>query len=301
MTRYRADPDTRVEPVAAPNDPGASVDAGRAMVLLNRYSIDLTRIATQSLGRDQAANREVQVLLVIARSPASTPSSIASDLGVSRSMVSRILRRYVEEGLVELRPDPADGRSSRARLTAKARRRVRAFESAVADYFSSVQEQSREVIALAGGNVTADAGPTDDPLDMLDRLSRAGSAYVADIAPIVKRFGLTQSVDRFALCEVVLAGQDRPRALADAVHLSSGGTTDLLDRLEVLRLVTRRRPEAGDDGRAVVIVPTARGVQAVAEIVEAFTRHATPIARILAETLPTDASRVRGSRLVTAG
>lgn len=56
--------------------------------------------------------------------PDSTVGEVAARAGLAQSLVSRILARLREEGIVDAEPDPADRRRTRLRIDPKVRRRV---------------------------------------------------------------------------------------------------------------------------------------------------------------------------------
>src|ERR1700753_1053765 len=61
-------------------------------------------------------------MLGILRDREPAMAELATYLGLERSTVSGLVDRAVQRGLVQKRPDPADGRSVRVSLTAAARR-----------------------------------------------------------------------------------------------------------------------------------------------------------------------------------
>lgn len=63
------------------------------------------------------------VLRLVGRRPGLSPGDLAGVLHVDPSTLTGILKRLGSRGLIELSPDPADGRRSRIRLTAKGRER----------------------------------------------------------------------------------------------------------------------------------------------------------------------------------
>jgi DNA-binding MarR family transcriptional regulator len=60
---------------------------------------------------------EAAVMRVVAREESCRSSAVATQLGVGPSAVSRLLSGLCERGLVERRPDPADGRAELLTLT----------------------------------------------------------------------------------------------------------------------------------------------------------------------------------------
>ncbi|WP_283646519.1 MarR family winged helix-turn-helix transcriptional regulator [Marinovum algicola] len=63
----------------------------------------------------------------------STPSGIADNLGVTRPMLSRLIKAMSRDGLIEITLDPDDGRNRQLRLTAAGRSKLMACKPLVQD------------------------------------------------------------------------------------------------------------------------------------------------------------------------
>lgn len=95
----------------------------------------------------------------------------------------------------------------------------------------------------------------------LNDLGLALTAALVDVG-----FGsISSNADIVVLATIRLDGPQRPSRLADVTGLTSGGTTNLLDRLEGARLV-RRTTEGVDDGRGVLVEITPDGTTAIERI-----------------------------------
>ncbi|WP_282027036.1 MarR family winged helix-turn-helix transcriptional regulator [Limimaricola cinnabarinus] len=75
-----------------------------------------------------------------------TPSAIAENLGVTRPMLSRLIKAMSDDGLISVTIDPQDGRNRRLHLTEKGHETLRACQPMVRDnnqHFASklAQEQ----------------------------------------------------------------------------------------------------------------------------------------------------------------
>jgi DNA-binding MarR family transcriptional regulator len=98
---------------------------------------------------------------------------------------------------------------------------------------------------------------------------------------------LAANTDVLVLLRLAHGGPARPSELQHATGLSSGGTTKLLDRLEELGVVARRRDVAGDR-RGVSVALTASGRRRTARILAALgdaLDEARPLAKEVLELL----------------
>lgn len=265
--------------VPAPEQDPTTRALTRALVLLIRYSIAGTRIARETLGPDGVTNRDVRLLLALSRHSGLTPSVLAARLGVSRSVVSHSLRRFQGNGLVRRDVNPSDHRVFRLVLTAKGQRSVDTFQARLAEWFTQASTEARELLAILGP-----AGPGEPqipdhltPLDAIDRLGAAGSAYVAEVTPLLEPFGINLATDRFALTLIGHHQQMRPAQLAEALDLTPSGTSTMLDRLEHAALIERTHNSATGDRRAVQLSLTPTGHQAAALAIEVLHRHAASL------------------------
>ena len=84
----------------------------RALLLLQRYSNDITEIAEESLGGGRGiGNNEISIVLAVRRHHSGIPSgALADELGLDRSLMSRYLSRLEADGLVRRTGPPSDAR-----------------------------------------------------------------------------------------------------------------------------------------------------------------------------------------------
>ena len=259
----------------------------RALMLISLVSEDITRLASDALGRGSSGNREVQVLLLIHASPGVSPSAVAQRTGMTRSSLSRTLRHLSEDGLIDRRAHPRDRRSSRLHPTRRARARIQSFEAAASQYVVDHAQTWSEIATLlsppsVGGTKPRQAEPQatsvlSSPIGLLDDLAQAGAPYIDEVMTVAPAFGLGSGTDRAALLLIDRGDQIRPMTLSSALHLTSGGTTLLLRRLERAGLVRRHRPDDAADRRIVLVSCTSRGREAVDTILRVFGHHAAPI------------------------
>lgn len=269
-------------------------------MLLYLVSLDLSAIAAETLGRGSTGNRDIQAILALHERPGSSPSELADLTGVSRSSLSRSVRRLQSQGLVARRRDDRDGRAAHLWLTPTAQERVAAFEDAIGDYLYRRRSTFSEVIDLIRGEgaVSHDAGRITEPLPPLavvSRLAEAGAIAVDDIKAALSDYALENLNDRAALVLIHDRGPVRPSDLAASLYLTSGGSTLLVNRLVAHGLVHRQRPDDAPDRRVVLVACTPRGSEAASAICSVVQKHgsilvdALEAAAAVAWTDPTDA------------
>lgn len=254
----------------------------RAMVMVSRYSADITEIALQSLGRGDIENRDIQFLLAVHDTGPVTPTGLGASTGTAPSVVSRALRRLEDAGLVARTRDAGDRRSVLVTVTGKGRRRVTAFADRLGDYFASGEPLLKDMFH-ALGFPTPDGGgvPAVDPVVAAAEMGRAGAAFVEDVTHQLEPFGVREFADRFTLVLIFLSGHQRPSQIADELGFSLSGTSGLLTRLEEAGLITRRHDATAGDRRAVKLELTPHGEEAVLVQLNTFAQHAPQLAAAL--------------------
>jgi len=108
----------------------------------------------------------------------------------------------------------------------------------------------------------------------------SGSIGVTLSAALAARLGdvrLTASGTVLLLSALARRGPLRPRDLQQLTGLTSGGTTNQLDRLIARGLVTRSHDAVGNDRRAVVVALAPTGRRVVDQIAATFIEHADSV------------------------
>lgn len=255
----------------------------RALLLGERYSVGLTRVGVESLGRERANNRDAELLLAIHGHPDATPGWLAATTHRDPATISRSLNRFVEDGLVARRPSPLDGRSSLVRLTGKGHARIRLFHRSLTQYLTESAPVVKELLDLVHVSDQAATRPVD-VLATVSAMTRVGQAYAEDATAALRPFGATDQSERFTLTLLLDRGQVRPRDLVHELGLPGNQVTTLLDRMAELGLLTRGHDDPADR-RAVVVRLTPRGEEAAHLQLDIFARHAKPVTTALALTL----------------
>lgn len=149
------------ESIAAPAQPGVG-DLGQALAaLLRRYHEGASSAVSDLPG----GPRGFQVLLTAAQGECGNQATIASRLGIDRTVMTYLLDDLESAGMVERRPDPADRRARQVVLTstgtevlAAATERIRDVETSVLAGLSGDDAAAlRRLLVLAA----ADAPPAD--------------------------------------------------------------------------------------------------------------------------------------------
>jgi DNA-binding MarR family transcriptional regulator len=254
----------------------------RALVTMLRYSIELTQIGAQELGRGEVENRDVQFLLSVhARGPV-TPTDLSAATGTAPSVVSRALRRLEEVGLVARTRDACDRRSVLVTLTGKGRRRITGFSERLDDHFVASEPLLKDAFAALDLTIPeSDADAVVTPLVAAAEMSRVGAAYVVDVTHALEPFAVHEFADRFALALIFLYREQRPTQIADELGFTLSGTSGVLTRLESAELITRRHDVTAGDRRAVKLELTPRGEEAVLVELGTFINHAPDVVAAL--------------------
>jgi DNA-binding MarR family transcriptional regulator len=106
---------------------------GVQLLRLGKRLVDLARDVTVQAGESSLTPGEIAVLETVLRYPDSSVGEIHVRTGFVQSHVSVSVARLRERGLIEITPDPADRRRTRARLTEPARQAILARARRPAD------------------------------------------------------------------------------------------------------------------------------------------------------------------------
>ncbi len=127
-----------------------------------------------------------------------TPAAVADYLGLTKGTVSQSLQRLEERGLVERRPDEADGRVSHLGLTAEGRKVLRS--------------RSRRAIEAAIGEAVDGAAEIEAALEQwLRALQRANGQRSFGVCASCRFFEREGSRTRCGLTQELLSVRDSER------------------------------------------------------------------------------------------
>ena len=249
----------------------------KALVDIVRSTVAVEAELKTSLARGIGGNRQYEVLVQVGNSPGITPSGVGTELGLSPSLVSQVLRRLTDLDLVERRLDPADHRVVNLFVTEAGQDQldttIRAIARWWADNRADVESRLRDIDPTG-----AASNPQEfqTPAEMLGLMARVGQLYRDAGADRGRAFGVRRATERYAIMLLVGLGPLRPSRLAEELRLSSSGATGLVNRLVNLGLVSRSHDPSIADRRAVVLELTERGAELAAEYGRALTGIAAP-------------------------
>lgn len=112
---------------------------------------------------------------------------------------------------------------------------------------------------------------------------RFGEALGAAYRDRVEDQELARNVPVLTLMSLEVNGPLRPAEISAITHLTPGGTTKLLERLERAGLITRAFGEVPDDRRGVIVHMTDKGRQQVAFLADGLVEHAPTIEQMVVE------------------
>lgn len=108
-----------------------------------------------------------------------------------------------------------------------------------------------------------------------------GSRITAALVVALGSLEITETRGVLVLCRLAQLGPLRPREIQAMTGLTSGGTTNLLDRLARLELIERSHDLVEGDRRAVVVQLAPRGQEVVEIVATVFSEHAGAVLSML--------------------
>lgn len=253
-----------------------------ALVQLHRYTVAMTRIADESFGGRAPENRDLQILLMLRRRGPMTPTALLRATGAPRSTISRAVGRLERASLIQRAADPLDGRSVLIQLSIRGRRRTTAFGDRIGHELGAMEPLLKDAFHALGVAIPQpDPVRPRDPFAAAEAMTREGASFVAQVRPALAPFGVEEFSERATLALVRAFGVQRPSQIADELGLTLSGTSGVLERLELSGLIERRHDPGLGDRRAVYVVLTDRGDEAITTALAVFARCAPDLVRAL--------------------
>jgi DNA-binding MarR family transcriptional regulator len=250
----------------------------RAIVLVQRYSLELTNQVERAVGVGMASNHELQLLTYLHGYGPTSRKDLVAVTNSSRSSLTQMLKRLELLGLLSSHTSPQDHRKLLSELTLAGRRRVKRVEHAMDEYFMSPNPMVKELVALLGEMPSPSSLEPLSTIAAIDRLASLGTILSARAEATT---GLADTRQRLALALAADWGEVRPTQLAEELGLTSGGTTYLVDQLESGGLLERLYGTVPTDRRAVVIRLTASGREACEQFADILYESADDLIPVL--------------------
>lgn len=235
----------------------------RFLLQINEFGIAITRTMDAAGVGEWSSNVDLGALGVVAISGQVRPRDLLAPTRLTRGGLSNLLDRLESAQLITRTYGEVTGDRRGALVTITAR--GQALVAEVADAASRAMVEQRSVIIdliglldeLGAGRGPTRRTPAPSRVEVLEMIGDIGTLFVNALASVDPNDPTpTKTAIVLSLCHQ--PGNARPRDLIEPTQLSSGGVSQLLDRLERAALIRRT---AGDrsDRRSVVIAPTIRG------------------------------------------
>jgi DNA-binding MarR family transcriptional regulator len=234
----------------------------RALLLVNRIGVRSTsRLVDAGLGA-LSSNVTIAVLSQLDANGPSRPRELLPATKLTRGGLSNLLNRLESAGLIARVYGGVSGdrRGATVELAGAGADALSAINGIVTTTLVGLRAELAELATSIDTITTPDASSipvTASPTHHLGLLSLAGAAIVDALAD-VDPDDPTPSKTAVVLASAAEPGHTQPSELIEATGLSSGGVSQLLNRLEDGDLIHRRK-NLPPDRRAVRIELTARG------------------------------------------
>jgi len=281
------------------------LDPVRQLVIqLNDVGIELTRAIVDAGLGEVSTNVATTVLTKLSVDGPTRPRDLLQPTGLTRGGLTNLLDRLESSNLIvrTYGEVPGDRRGALVTITDTG---AAAIEQVAAVVARSLEQQRQGIVELSatlaratsGGTPSDTSPPNASPMhrsdiEVLERLSQVGTALDGAFAGDDPTPGRTAIV----LCSAAQRGGTRPKQLIRRTQLTSGGVTQLLDRLEAAGLI-RRTSGRPPDRRAVVVELTTGGVRHLASMLDELVRGLDVI-KATVDDLDIRADRMATSRWV---
>lgn len=209
-----------------------------------------------------SSNSDVAALAVLSERPC-RPGALAAIIGLTTAGTTSLLDRLEARQLVRRDSDAVrDGRGIMVAITRNGRRTIEAIGDAVTgEYIASAPlraEIHRLISTVVPDTRPRAAAETGGRLASLHSLARLGNALIRALTLDSDTEDPRPSRTAITLCAAAQQGGTQPRELLRITTLTSGGVTQLLDRLERRGLI-QRTTRLPPDKRAVLVRLTGEG------------------------------------------
>jgi DNA-binding MarR family transcriptional regulator len=232
------------------------------LLLSNDLSVRLTRAIAAIGCHEICGNSDIGALALLHGCPC-RPGAIGAFLGMTTAGTTNLLDRLEARHLVRRNHNAvSDGRGVSVEITPHGQRTIEAIGEAVArEYGNSAPlraEIHRLISTIVPETLPAAHAETGGPLASLQAFARLGNALIEALTLESDIGDPTPSRTAITLCAAAQPGGTQPRELLRITTLTSGGVTQLLDRLERRGLI-QRTAGLPPDKRAVMVRLTDAG------------------------------------------
>ena len=243
----------------------------RALTLLLEVTLPARTRAGPVTDAAPVQSGVVHVLSRLVASDAVRPRDLLPAVHLPSGGLSNLLGRLEAAGLITRTADRGhDGRAVSLSITPKGRELEQRVARACADGVRESAAAVKELIVIL-----VEAGATPRPVALPNACARETRATLGLVelhltveAAIATSDGNGDVNAAVALATLDHLGPCRPRLLADVLHLTSGGASRLIDRLEQAGHVERSRDAVAHDHRGVVVAITPSGVDHLSGLLE---------------------------------
>ena len=277
---HTPEPPTRLDP---------RLEATRqAMLLVNRIGMRATAALVNAGLGELSSNLTVAVLTHLAGEGPTRPRDLLRSTKLTRGGLSNLFSRLESAGLItrSYGSVPGDRRGAMVALTEAGSDAVSAISDIVASTLDSLGAEVAELAAALDSVAPTDpsSNRSSASTGQLNLLSLAGAAMTEALAD-VDPDDPTPSKTAIVLACAAQGGHTHPAELIESTGLSSGGVSQLLDRLEKADLI-HRRTNLPPDRRVVTVELTARGHDRLLRQLTGVAEHSAALHAAVHEPMP---------------
>jgi DNA-binding MarR family transcriptional regulator len=260
----------------------------RVFLLANQIGVAATKAIIESGLGGLSSNDAIGVLAHLAGEGPSRPRDLLEITHLTSGGLSNLFDRLESAGFItrSYGIEPSDRRSATVAITAAGIDAVTKIDDIVSATIESLEPALVELVEALDW-ITTQQGRHPSRTISRPSISRAGLLSMAGAAMTEALYEAdpdTPAPDKAAIVLSCAAqpGHTRPRHLIEQTALSSGGVSQLLDRLENAGLIRRRTGET-PDRRAVTVELTQHGRQHLERQLVRVAEHLTLLQRALDE------------------
>jgi DNA-binding MarR family transcriptional regulator len=258
-----------------------SLDRARAVLLdINQVGLVLTAAIDGVAGNELSGNAEIAVLMRLLDGPV-RPRELVESTGLSSPGVTNLLDRLDRHGLITRSHDDLDDRRAVVVSTsAHGEALIKEIRAMLNTTFDSLLPLRRRILRQLDVPTRRSPPASTDSNEAISRIAKLATDLDAAFAEAVCRDDPSPARTAVVLAAASVDGGTRHCELRELTTLSSGGVTQLIERLELQGLIERSSGRA-PDRRAVTVRLTPSGEEMYGRCMEQITIHRASIAAAL--------------------